>query len=576
MDRVVRINTRSGEISVAEVAGEEKKWGGRSFVANILRREVPPACEPLGRQNKLIIALGLLADTGLSTAGQLSIGGKSPLTGGVKESNCGGFAAKRLGRLGIRALIFEDAPPRPVTRVLVVSTDGIRLEDAPELQGALVSETFKRLREKYGTRVGLICIGPAGEMLMYGAGVATTDDRGVQTRYAARGGLGAVMGSKGVKAVVIDDKGAPSASVYDPDLLRETILSINKELAADPKSKNRKLYGTLDILEMANHVGLMPTRNFSAGSFELAHRLTGDFVSRIIAQRGGEGRSGTPCVQGCTIQCSNVFPDQDGKRVTASIQYESVVLLGPNCGIGDIDEICRLNELCNEVGVDTIETGAALGVAMEAGIIKFGDAEGAKNIVRQIGQGTLLGRVIGNGAALTGRVLGVRRIPAVKGQAIPAYDPRALKGNGVTYLTSPMGADHTAGNCFETIKTNDPLGLRGQVENSWRRQVRAAILDLLGLCLFIRPAFVKNPGYLPLLLKGRYGWDLTFSEIKRMGVETIRLEREFNRLAGVPDELSRIPEFMTEEPLPPTNAVFDLPQEEIDRIWTLKDSEDEF
>ncbi|MGB9847242.1 MAG: aldehyde ferredoxin oxidoreductase C-terminal domain-containing protein, partial [Desulfotomaculales bacterium] len=429
----------------------------------------------------------------------------------------------KLARLGIKAIVFEDAPPGPATRVLVIGANEIKIEDAPELKGAYVSQTFKKLRERYGAKAGLICIGPAGEMLMYGAGVATTDDSGVQVRYAARGGLGAVMGSKGIKAVVVDDRGATPEKPYDPELLRSVILNVSRDLAADPKSKNRKLYGTLDILEMANHVGLMPTRNFSAGSFELAGQLTAERASRIIAERGGEGRSGTPCVPGCTIQCSNVFPDRDGRRLTASIQYESVVLLGPNCGIGDLDEICELNELCNEVGVDTIETGAAIGVAMEAGIIEFGDFEGAKNIIRQIGQGTLLGRVIGNGAALTGRVLGVRRVPAVKGQAIPAYDPRALKGNGVTYLTSPMGADHTAGNCFETIKTNNPIGLEGQVENSWRRQIRACILDTLGLCLFIRPAFVKNPGYLPLLLKGRYGWDLTFGEIKRRAVETIKL-----------------------------------------------------
>ncbi|MCX7040643.1 MAG: aldehyde ferredoxin oxidoreductase, partial [Spirochaetes bacterium] len=158
-----------------------------------------------------------------------------------------------------------------------------------------------------------------------------------------------------------------------------------------------------------------------------------------------------------------------------------------------------------------IETGAAIGVAMEAGILAFGDAEGAKDLIRQIGKGTWLGRILGHGALLTGRVLGARRIPVIKGQAIPGYDPRALKGNGVTYVTSPMGADHTAGNAFETLETLDPLKPEGQVAASRRLQLRAALLDTLGLCLFVRPPFVKKPEMFANLLKGRYGWDMSVS-----------------------------------------------------------------
>ncbi|HTP60393.1 MAG TPA: aldehyde ferredoxin oxidoreductase C-terminal domain-containing protein, partial [Spirochaetia bacterium] len=410
---------------------------------------------------------GLLADTGITTAGQLSIGGKSPLTGGVKESNVGGYAGRRLARLGIRALILEDVPPKPSLDVLVISARSSRLESAPDLAGKLVDETIALLRAKFGSGVGIFCIGPAGEMVMYGAGIACPDNNDVQIRYAARGGLGALMGSKGIKAIVIDDSESEYApEPFDKELLQRTGKWMSESLLQDPKTENRHLYGTPAILALANASGLLPTRNFSSGQFERAEAIAGEHVRDEILARGGEGQAGTPCVAGCVIRCSNVFPDKSGKRIVASLQYENISLLGSNCGIGSLDDIAEMNHLCNQVGVDAIETGAAIGVAMEAGIIPFGDAAGAKDLIRQIGQGTYLGRILGHGALLTGRVLGVRRIPVIKGQAIPGYDPRALKGNGVTYVTSAMGADHTAGNAFETLKTLDPLQPEGQVAAS--------------------------------------------------------------------------------------------------------------
>ena len=246
--------------------------------------------------------------------------------------------------------------------------------------------------------------------------------------------------------------------------------------------------------------------------------LTGPNFSALVAERGGIGRSGTPCVPGCTIQCSNVFANETGEnKIVASLQYESVVMLGPNLGIGDVDTIGELNNLCNEVGLDSIETGAALGVAMEAGVAEFGDGEGAKDMIRQIGDGTYLGRILGNGAKFTGQAFGIRRVPAIKGQAMPAYDPRGLKGNGVLYATSTMGADHTAGNAFETLRTTDPLSTENQVFNSRQLQIRAALLDTMGVCIFIRPAFVKDPNLLVRLFKAKFGWDISYPEIRKLG-----------------------------------------------------------
>jgi aldehyde:ferredoxin oxidoreductase len=570
MEWIIRVNTRTGKITKEKASQEEMGWGGRLLISKFLMREVPPTCDPLGRFNKFIVAPGLLGDTLVTTTGKFSVGGKSPLTQGVKESDVGGEAGKKIARLGIKALVLEDIPEKVGTKVLEISANQVTLSEVPELKGRHVSETIQVLRKCFGNQVGIICIGPAGEMKMAGAGVAVSDANDIQIRYAARGGLGAVMGSKGIKAIVVDDADAVPSHVFDEALLREASKTLAQAILEDPKTENRHKFGTPAILMVANELGLLPTRNFSAGQFEKAEEIAGERVAEVIMARGGEGRSGTPCLRGCVIACSNVFADPSGNKTVASIQYENIVLLGSNCGIGDLDNIAELNRLCNEVGVDAIETGAAIGVAMEAGVLPFGDAKGAKDLIRQIGQGTYLGRIIGNGVVITGRVLGVRRVPAVKGQAIPGYDPRALKGNGVTYITSPMGADHTAGNAFETAKTVNPIGKENQIENSRRLQIRAAILDTMGLCLFTRPPFVKRPELFSLFLKGRYGWDLPYEGVQKIGIDVLETEREFNHRAGVSEEFYDIPEFMREESLPPRNSVFDISLEEMKRIWDVK------
>ena len=570
MKWIVRVNTRTGSIVKQEASQEETHWGGRLLISKFLLREVPPICDPLGRLNKLIIAPGLLGDTVVTTTGKFSVGGKSPLTRGVKESDVGGEAGKKIARLGIKAIVLEDLPDKPVTKILSIRANEITLSEMSELKGKWVTETIQILRQRFGRQAGIICIGPAGEMKMAGAGVAVTDAQDIQVRYAARGGLGAVMGAKGIKAIIVDDTDAVQTRAFDDALLRDAGKTLVQAIMADPKTENRHLYGTPAVLMACNELGILPTRNFSAGQFEKAEELSGERIAEIISARGGEGRSGTPCVRGCVISCSNVFPDPSGKKTVASIQYENIALLGPNCGIGNVDDIAELNNLCNQVGVCAIETGAAIGVAMEAGVIPFGDAEGAKDLVRQIGRGTYLGRILGNGVVVTGKILGVRRVPAIKGQAIPAYDPRSLKGNGVTYTTSPMGADHTAGNALETAKTVNPLGTENQVENSRRLQIRAAILDTMGLCLFTRPPFVKRPDLFALFLKGRYGWDLTYEDVQKIGIDALETEREFNRRAGVSEEFFDVPEFMREEPLPPRNSVFDVPLKEMQRIWEVE------
>jgi aldehyde:ferredoxin oxidoreductase len=223
--------------------------------------------------------------------------------------------------------------------------------------------------------------------------------------------------------------------------------------------------------------------------------------------------------------------------------------------------------MCNDYGLDTIETGAALGVALEAGLAPFGDFEAIRALLSQVGEGTVLGRLIGNGAVTTGRVLGIRRVPAVLGQAMPGYDPRSLKGNGVTYATSPQGADHTAGNAFGARNQVNPLAVSGQRDLSLKLQIIAAMLDSTGLCLFARPPIIADPQLMVDMLNGRFGWGWTTADFDRANRDVLRTEIEFNRRAGLTAADYRIPEYMREEPLAPHNATFDIPDSDLDTVF---------
>lgn len=267
----------------------------------------------------------------------------------------------------------------------------------------------------------------------------------------------------------------------------------------------------------------------------------------------------------CIIQCSNVFPDSEGRRLVAPIEYETLVMCGSNLGISDPDTIARLNRVCNELGLDTIEVGAALGVAAEAGLWDFGDGARAIELVEEIGQGSVLGRLLGQGCATVGRVLGARRVPAVKGQAMSAYDPRGIKGTGVTFATTPMGGDHTAGlTIFAPVDHHSP---DGQVALSRDTQIIRAAYDALGLCVFLLGSTGNRPELLTDMLNAAYGTSLGPDDVAEIGRRVISLERRFNVRAGLTQATDRLPSFFRTEPLPPHGNVFDVPDEELDEVW---------
>jgi aldehyde:ferredoxin oxidoreductase len=436
------------------------------------------------------------------------------------------------------------------------------------LHGLGTYATTDRLQEQYGAGCSVTCIGQAGEGLMGGAGIATNGEGGQRSNHAARGGLGAVMGSKGLKAIVVEKPVGKTVPLADAEMFRKAARAFAEKLINDPKlgtQGSQHLYGTAGIVAAVNEMGSLPTLNFSSGSFDASASLRGERLREVTLARGGQ--VGTRCMPGCVIACRNVYVDEAGKPIVGTLQYETIALLGSNLGLSSLDDVAWLNYMCNDFGLDTIETGAALGVAIEASLAQFGDFKAIRSLLKQVGEGTVLGRLIGNGAVATGRVLGVRRVPAALGQAMPGYDPRSLKGNGVTYATSPQGADHTAGNAFGARKEVNPLSIQGQRELSLRLQIVAAMLDSTGLCLFARPPIIADPQIMVDMLNGRYGWGWTKEDFDRANRDVLRTELEFNRRAGLTAADHRIPEYMRTEALAPHNAVFDVPDSELDAVF---------
>jgi aldehyde:ferredoxin oxidoreductase len=564
--QVWRVNVRTRSLNLEPSPAAWERLGGRGLVARILVDEVPGACEPLGPKNKLIYAPGLLVGHMLSSLDRISIGGKSPLTGGVKEANAGGTTGMQIACMGIKALIIEDWPAEPGWSVLYMGSSGIRFDPAGDLAGLGAYESAKRLVERYGDKVAISLIGPAGEMKMVSAGICNLDKEGVPSRLAARGGLGALMGSKGLKAIVFDAQDGQKPPIADMAAFRATQKIYNKFLIDHPQTKTYSEYGTPAMLQMANYLGGLPTRNFSSGVFEQAESVSAEHLRELILARGGDGNPTHACMPGCVIRCSNVFPDENGKAIVAPLEYETLGLLGPNLGIDSLDTVGCLNWQANDLGLDSIEMGAALGVAADAGLLEWGDRKRALELVAEIRNNTPLGRILGSGATWTGKILGIEHVPAVKGQAMSAYEPRAIKGTGVTFATTPQGADHT---CGQTIRDNiNHLDPKGQVALSRTKQINMAGYDTLGACIFSAFGFAAAPPEtLRDFINARYAWGVGTDILQVLGKETIKLELEFNRHAGFTKADDRIPEWMTREPLPPHNTVFDVPDEELDGIF---------
>ena len=573
-DKIFRVNMTTLTSTVEEVPAAWAGHGGRGLTSTIVAAEVPPTCHPLGAGNKLVLAPGLLSGTPAANSGRLSIGAKSPLTGTIKEANSGGTAAQLLARCGCKALILEGKPAGDSWYSLAVSPDGVIISPESELVGKGNFEVVTTLTGRLSGKQGIITIGPAGEMRLTAANISIKDPDG-HLRSAGRGGLGAVMGSKRVKFISIDPKDG-KVEIAEPEKFKAANKIFSKALVDHPVSQGLGQYGTNVLVNIINESGGLPTRNFTAGQFAGHDKISGETMYDTIMERGGKPKHG--CHPGCVIQCSQIYNDINKNYKTSGFEYESIWAMGADCCVDNLDHIAEADSLMDDLGLDSIETSVAMGVAMEGGLLEFGDGAGICRILKdEVGRGTGLGRIIGCGAAAVGQAFGVTRVPVVKNQAIPAYDPRSIKGMGITYATSTQGADHTMGysvatNILKVGGSVDPLSKEGQVELSRNLQIATAAIDSTGMCLFIAFAALDDTTCLPALIdliNARFGINLTGDDVVNLGKYILKTEKAFNEAAGFSKEDDRLPDFFNEEPLPPHNAVWDFTGEEIDMFWNF-------
>ena len=573
MATIYRVNMTDLSVRAEEPEDSLKGMGGRGLTSTIVAKEVPPSCHPLSAENKLVLAPGTLTGTGAPCSGRLSAGAKSPLTRTIKEANSGGMAAIALATCGVQAIVLEGEPADGKLRRLVVTADGVGIQPADDLAGLGNYDTVAKQFDEFGDKISCISIGQAGEMRSSGASIAVTDVEGRPTRHCGRGGLGAVMGSKGVKVIVVDPTAGKRPKPVDSTPFKQGVSKFNEALKGHALTgEGLPKYGTNALANVINAAGAYPTRNFSNGQFEGTEPISGERQHDVILERGGE--IAHACHRGCTIRCSRTYVDENGKFITKGPEYETIWAHGADCGIDDLDAIARMDRMDDDLGLDTIETGATIGVAMEAGIIPFGDADAAMGLLEEVAKGTPLGRLIASGAEVLGRTYGVTRIPTVKGQAMPAYDPRAVQGIGVTYATSTMGADHTAGyavapNVLGVGGSVDPLKPDGQVDLSRNLQIATAAIDTSGLCLFVAFAVLDDPAAMEgicEMLSGLYGREITADDFLEFGKRTLAAERAFNAAAGFTAADDRLPDFLRKEQLPPHNVTFGVADDELDQV----------
>lgn len=573
-DKIFRVNMTDLSTSIEDVPADWAGHGGRGLTSNIVAAEVPPTCHPLGPKNKLVFAPGLLSGTAASNSGRISAGAKSPLTGTIKESNSGGTSAQRLAKIGCKALIIEGQPQDDSWYSISLKPGEVTITKEEELIGKGNFAVVEAAEKRFNGKVGVLSIGQAGEMQMTGANISVKDPDS-HVRSLGRGGLGAVMGSKKIKFIALDAEGG-KVDIADVEAFKAANKVFTKALVDHPVSQALGTYGSNVLVNIINEAGGLPTKNFSSGQFEGHEQISGETMHDLIVERGGKPKHG--CHAGCVIQCSQIYNDLKGKYKTSGMEYESIWAMGADCTVDNLDQIAEMDSIMDDIGIDSIETAVAFGVAMEAGVLDFGDSgEMIRIMTEEIAKGSALGRVIGNGAGSVGRTYGVTRVPVVKNQAIPAYDPRSIKGIGITYATSTQGADHTMGYTIATEilgvgGTADPLSKEGMVELSRGLQIATAAIDSTGMCLFIAFAALDDGACLPALidmLNARFGISLTADDVTNLGMSILKTEHAFNKAAGFTNLDDRLPEFFETEPVPPHNAVWDFTGEEIDTFWNF-------
>ena len=552
MRKFLHLDLEQHRVDSEDLHGEAIVRAGRYLIARTLLSAGVAGVDPLSADNPLIFSAGPFAGTNFSNANRTSVGCRSPLTGGIKESNAGGTFGFALGQLQLAGFTLHRAAAEWV--VIHRARDGtVEFEPATAYLGKGNTEVAALLHQRYGSKVSLALCGPVGEYLGLIAGIAFSDTDGRPSRLAARGGVGAVMGSKRVKAIVVDLDRMPP--LHERKKVMRAVRDYGAKLREQDGVRNLKELGTAYMADFTNHTGGLPVRNFSLGrQVDTAIeplRMGGDHIREQNLQRGGQ--QSHACMPGCIIECSNVYAGADGEELVSPIEYETLGVMGTNCGIEDPDDLARLNAIANDLGIDTIETGAMLAVLMEAGVAAFGDVDFMATALEEIRRGSADGRRWAQGTARVGEMLGVERVPVIKRQAISAYDPRVIEVTGISMMLTAQGADHTTGN-VPLMDCRDKT-VADLVAASLQSQVNSAAADSLGLCVFGRSVTDTHTELVVGAINDAHGTALDVSIFAQLGRETLALERAFNEAAGFTEEDDDLPEFFYREALAPSNKV---------------------
>ncbi len=514
--------------------------GGRGLGARLLWDMVGPQVDPLGPGNVLIFANGPMTSSGYQTSGRYSVSAKSPQTGTLLDANSGGSFGMRFKNSGYDALIITGQAARPI--YLEIAPDGVQFKDAAHLWGTTVSQTSDRLADKTHN---VLCIGPAGENLVRFASIMND-----KYRALARGGPGAVMGAKRLKAIVIS--GDEKATVHDPEMMAFIRYESGKMIKSNPvTSQGFPEFGTAVLVNIMNTMGAFPTRNFQESQFEHAEDISGETIAETILVKN-------PACWACPIACSRYTKTE--KAEGEGPEYETVWALGAACGVSDLVAIAEANYLCNDLGLDTISAGSTIACAMELtqrGFLKsdlrFGDARVLSPTLSAMAQRSGLGDELAEGSARLARKYGAPELSmSVKGLEMPAYDPRAMQGQGLLYATSNRGACHMRGNMVgaEVLglpKLIDRFQYQGKASHVINNQNMAAVVDSLILCKFLVNAVADD--FLARALSATTGIEYSTGDIHNIGERIWALERLYNLREGFTKADDTLPRRLLEEPV---------------------------
>ena len=565
--KLIRVNMTEQSVTIDDFPADWKLLGGRGLSARILLEECDSTCDPLGPDNILVLAPGVLSGSTAPTSGRISVGCKSPLTNGIKEANAGGNAGQDLMKLGYRGIIVTGQPAELEKRWgLEVTVDGVKLVPADEYKNMWNYASCEKLFGNYPKTASAITIGPAGENMLASASVGVTDREKERrpARHAARGGVGAVMGSKCLKWVLVDPGKSPTLKPADT----KAFARYHKEFSKDYLSGRHEMFkhGTSASVPMANMLNTFPYKNRTEGQNPEFEALDGAKIREAFEERGGGMHN---CMSGCIVKCSNIVHDKDGNYVTSALEFETLTLMGSCCDINNWEDVADLDRLCDELGMDTIEVGAAIAVLMDAGGMEWGDAEGAKKLLREdINNLTDVGRMVANGAVSVGKATGHHRVPVAKGQALPAWDPRPLKAAGITYASSAMGADHTAGLVLDLEISGEPAVVASQ-----EAQIIIAVCDTSGFCQFLGPTITETANFYTHF----FGETVTPEELADVGWQVLLDEWAFNDKAGFTAEDDDLASCLREEGIGPEQSlVFDIPPDIIALAKTRQPASENF